>query len=95
MSDLVKLGVLWKNTSSKGMTYLKGKMGDADLVVFKTEQKDKKSEKSPDYTVYVSTPQKKQDSQGQSQGYQQNQGNDYGSPPVDDGPPPPDEGPDF
>lgn len=58
MSDLVKLGAVWRGKSKDGKTMLTGLMGDARLIIlpngFKTE------EKHPDYIVYVASPEKKE-----------------------------------
>ena len=52
--DLVELGALWKQD---GKTYLKGKLGNANLFIFKN--KFKESDKHPDYKVYVAKAQPK------------------------------------
>lgn len=48
------IGGLYITKSKKGTTYLKGKINDVPVLIFKT--KTKKTDKSPDYTVYESTP---------------------------------------
>lgn len=55
MSDLVKIGALWK-PKEQGKVVLSGKMGDARVIIFKN---DKKQENHPDYTICVCNPQKK------------------------------------
>jgi hypothetical protein len=52
MSDLIKLGALWESKSGKSWS---GKMGNyARMVV--TKNKQKKSDKSPDYWVFLAPP---------------------------------------
>lgn len=49
-----KVGALWQNTSQRGLPYLSGKIEvggqKVELIVF--ENKDKKKENQPDYTIY-------------------------------------------
>lgn len=47
MSDLVRAGGFWENTSKNGDVYLKGSFGMANAFLFKN--KNKKNEKSPDW----------------------------------------------
>jgi uncharacterized protein (DUF736 family) len=56
MSELVPIGALWKGKDKNGNSYLSGRMGDARLWVF-SNQKEKDSQ--PDYRVFVSKPQKR------------------------------------
>lgn len=51
MSDLVKIGGLWENTSKKGDVYMKGSLGMANIFLFKNT--NKRSEKSPDWFMSV------------------------------------------
>jgi len=59
MSELVKIGALWKNTDKDGNEYFSGTMGDATLLVFKNNHKSE--DKHPDYIVYVTQKKKKND----------------------------------
>ena len=52
--DPNEIGALWKKTSGKGTTYLSGKIDGRQVVVF--VNKDKKSDKHPDYRVLLSRP---------------------------------------
>lgn len=49
-----KIGALWSKTSNKGMNYFSGIINDKQIVIFKV--KEKKSEKSPDYEIFLSEP---------------------------------------
>jgi len=55
------IGGLYIKKSKKGTTYLGGKINDVPVLIFKT--KNKKTDKSPDYTVYESAPQQGQEQQ--------------------------------
>ena len=59
MSDLVAIGALWKSKDKNGNEYFSGKMGDARLLVFSNK---KEKDNQPDFRVYVTTPQKREDS---------------------------------
>ena len=52
--DPNEIGVLWLKKSAKGTPYMSGKINDLQVVVFKN--KDKKSDKHPDYRVLLSRP---------------------------------------
>ena len=52
--DPNEIGALWKKTSGKGTAYLSGKIDGRQVVVF--VNKDKKSDKHPDYRVLLSRP---------------------------------------
>ncbi len=61
MSNFVQIGALWKpNGQTKAV--LSGKLGNANLFIFKNEYK--KESKHPDYVVCVAAPQKKENSGG-------------------------------
>jgi hypothetical protein len=51
-TNLNKLTGLWVNKSKDGNTYLKGKIGDTDILIFKN--KFKKEAKHPDWTLFTS-----------------------------------------
>ena len=57
-SDLVKIGALWEQEGAKGK-YLGGKMGDARVLVFPNGFKE--TDKHPDYIIYVTNPQKREE----------------------------------
>ena len=59
MSDLIKIGSLWSNTDKKGQKFLAGYLGDARLLIMKNGFKEE--EKQPDYVVYVTKKEVKQD----------------------------------
>lgn len=52
-----KIGALWFRQSSKGTKYFSGILNDKQIVIFKV--KEKKSEKSPDYEIFLSEPREK------------------------------------
>ena len=52
--DPSEIGALWKKTSGKRTVYLSGKIDGRQVVVF--ANKDKKSDKHPDYRVLLSRP---------------------------------------
>ena len=49
---LEKIGVLWKRESKKGVVYLSGEVDGRKVVIFKVRQK--RSDRSPDYQVFLS-----------------------------------------
>ena len=57
-NELIEIAVLWKNKSKKGEIYLSGYLGNAILLVFKNQFKEKDNQ--PDYKVYVA-PKKNKD----------------------------------
>lgn len=59
MSDLVKIGAAWRG---KGKAFATGKMGDARLLIF--ENRDKKNDKYPDFTIYVAKDEPRDKPQG-------------------------------
>jgi len=52
--DPNEIGALWLKTSKNGKEFLSGKIDGRPVVVFKVE--GKKSDKSPDYRVFLSQP---------------------------------------
>jgi len=56
-SSLVKIASLWRNQDKNGTVYLSGYLGDAKILIF--QAKNKTSEKSPDYHVYVAQSERK------------------------------------
>lgn len=57
--DPNEIGALWLKESKKnGKKYLSGKIDGRPVVIFKVE--GKKSEKSPDYRVFLSQPREQQ-----------------------------------
>lgn len=59
MSEMVKIGALWSGKDKDGNSYLSGKMDSARLLVFKNNRKQ--NEKSPDWIVYVTRDEKRDD----------------------------------
>ena len=59
MSDLVEIGGLWKNEGKDG-EYFSGKLGQAKLLIF--ANKYKKTDKHPDFRMYVTKVEKKEES---------------------------------
>ena len=55
MSKMEKLGALWMKQTRNGATYFSGKFGEQRIVVFKN--RDKKTDKHPDFVIYKSEPQ--------------------------------------
>lgn len=66
MADMVRLTGLWKNKSGKGTDYLGGKLGAANILIFKNTKKQ--GEKDPDYIMYAAQPKKQQGGQDASAG---------------------------
>lgn len=60
--DGTRLSGLWKQKDKQGRTYLSGSLGSARLLVMPNDYK--KTEKEPDYVVYVVPAEKKEASQG-------------------------------
>lgn len=58
----VKLFSLWENTSSGGVTYYSGRLGEARVIGFR--RTDKKNPKEPDIDLYVQEPDKDGDHGG-------------------------------
>jgi len=58
MSDLIKIGSLWINDSKEGKI-LTGRLGDAKLLLLKN--KYKKTDKHPDYNIYVAKNEKREE----------------------------------
>lgn len=59
MSEMVRLTGLWKNKSGKGTDYLGGKLGAANILIFKNTKKNPGS-KEPDYIMYAAAPQRRE-----------------------------------
>lgn len=60
-SEMIEIGGLWKNKSKDGdKTYLAGYLGNAKLLVFPNQFKEKDgNEKAPDFRIYVAKMEKK------------------------------------
>jgi uncharacterized protein (DUF736 family) len=56
---MINLTGLWKHTSKNGTEYLSGRIGGAKVMIFPV--KDKKSDKSPDYTLCLTEFEKRED----------------------------------
>lgn len=52
--DPNEIGALWTRVSKNNTTYLTGKIDGKDVVIFKN--RDKKTDKHPDYRVLLSKP---------------------------------------
>ena len=50
--ELISLGGLWLNESQDGRKYMKGYLGEAEILVFKNNFKEA-GDKQPDYRLYV------------------------------------------
>ena len=61
MSDGIQLTGLWKSTSKAGDNYLSGNLGSGRIMIL--TNKFKKTEKHPDYIMYLMPPRKKEDEQ--------------------------------
>ena len=59
MNEKVELTALWKNTDSKGQTYLSGVSGKVKWLVFPNNFKEKETD--PDYRLYVVPHKKKEE----------------------------------
>jgi uncharacterized protein (DUF736 family) len=57
VSELVKIGAVWKGQTKKGDPMLSGVMGDASLVILPNGFKEKANH--PDYIVYVAKREKR------------------------------------
>jgi len=64
MSDqkksMVQLTGLWLNQSESGEKFFSGKLGSANVLIFKNKYKEK--DNHPDYIMYAVQPKKKEDS---------------------------------
>jgi len=58
--QMVNIGGLWVNKSKSGEIYLSGYLNGAKLLIFKNNFK--KDEKQPDYVMYVTPNQQRQQS---------------------------------
>jgi hypothetical protein len=73
MSDLLKLGGLWKNQTKDGEMMLSGSLGyNINIKIFKNGYKDK--ENDPDYILYLAPKPKKEEGGG----YKKDQDDDIG-----------------
>ncbi len=59
-SKMVNVCGLWLNESKNGEKYFSGSLGNMNVLIFKV--KEKKSEKSPDYTLCIA-PREQKDKQ--------------------------------
>jgi hypothetical protein len=57
MNGMVKLSGLWKQKTKDGKPYLSGTIGGAKVLVFPNEYK--KTEKDPDYSLFVAPREEK------------------------------------
>ena len=57
MSDLLNVTGLWMNKTKSGETYMSGSLGNVNVLIFKN--KNKKTEKHPDYTLMFGPKQKR------------------------------------
>lgn len=65
MSDLLKLGGLWKNTDKKGNDYFSGDFTfGTKILIYKNSYKEK--ENDPDFVAYLSPKQKRDEPKTQS-----------------------------
>lgn len=64
-SNLIELAALWKGTTKAGKQYLSGRLGDARVFIFFTE--NKQNPKAPDARILVA-PNNENRSQGNGQG---------------------------
>jgi hypothetical protein len=53
---LEELGSLWKRKSKAGNTFLTGRVGNHEVIIFSNQKKEEGS-KQPDFRVYKSEPQ--------------------------------------
>lgn len=51
--ELIQLTGLWSKKDKKGRTFLTGRLGSADIVIFRNDYK-KEGSKQPDYRIYLS-----------------------------------------
>lgn len=51
--QLIQLTGLWAKKDKKGRTFLSGRLGNADIVIFRNDYK-KEGSKEPDYRIYLS-----------------------------------------
>jgi hypothetical protein len=63
-SNFEKIGSLWKRQSKKGTNYLAGEINGEKVMIF--HAKDKRSDKSPDFTVVKADDPKPQQQQPKS-----------------------------
>jgi len=58
-SELVEIAALWANTSKAGEKYMRGYLGNAELLLFRN--KFKEEEKHPDFRLYVAKKEKREE----------------------------------
>jgi hypothetical protein len=56
---MIKLTGLWENTTKQGETYFRGNLGLGQVLIFKN--KYKKTDKDPDYVMYLAEKDKKEE----------------------------------
>jgi hypothetical protein len=60
-SNMIRLCGLWKGKSQNGTQYLSGKLGNARVFIFAV--REKRSDKSPDYTRCIAPAEQGDDTQ--------------------------------
>ena len=58
---MIKLTGIWINTDKQGRKYMKGKLGTADILIYKNSYK-KEGDKQPDYNLFLAENKKKEQS---------------------------------
>jgi len=64
MSDKVRIGGLWLNTTRDGKTYMAGNLGQARLLVYKNDYK--RGENDPDYVMYIAARQQQSEPEAEA-----------------------------
>lgn len=59
-NELLKITGLWRNTDSKGNTYLSGSLTPISKIMVLPNTFKKDGDKAPDYYLYVSPTEKKE-----------------------------------
>lgn len=59
MADKKDIGALWQKKTKTGATFLSGTINDVDVVIFKNDYK--KEDRHPDWKVYPSQKQQRND----------------------------------
>lgn len=57
---MIKITGLWEKQTSKGTVWT-GKLGLAEIVIFKNDRKDPGDDRQPDYNVYVNEPRRREE----------------------------------
>lgn len=65
--ELIPLGGLWLNESQDGRKYMKGYLGEAEVLIFKNKFKEA-GDKQPDYRMYVAAGKPRKKSAGADEG---------------------------